>query len=160
MPRRHFPRRCFFLLLFFVPESPRWLVKKERTNEAKRILEKVGGSEHCRTELAAIEESFHHETKEKLSALWLPAYRPVLWMGIIIAVFQQITGINAILYYAPEIFKYTGVSNENALLQTIGIESIDKLIDKTIPESIRNRNQLSIPTAISEDNYLRKIKKF
>ena len=116
-----FPSALFFLLLFFVPESPRWLVKKERTNEAKRILEKVGGSEHCRTELAAIEESFHHETKEKLSALWLPAYRPVLWMGIIIAVFQQITGINAILYYAPEIFKYTGVTNENALLQTIGI---------------------------------------
>ena len=116
-----FPSALFFLLLFFVPESPRWLVKKERIDEAKNILEKVGGSEHCLTELAAIEESFQHETKENFSALRLPSYRPVLWMGIIIAVFQQITGINAILYYAPEIFKYTGVSNENALLQTIGI---------------------------------------
>ncbi|SMD01995.1 sugar porter family MFS transporter [Pedobacter nyackensis] len=116
-----FPSALFFLLLFFVPESPRWLVKKARSQEAQKILEKVGGIEYCRIEIVAIEESFQHETKEKLSTLWLPSYRSVLWIGIVIAVFQQITGINAIVYYAPEIIKYTGVSNENALLQTIGI---------------------------------------
>lgn len=116
-----FPSALFFVSLFFVPESPRWLVQKDRSQEAKKILEKVGGIEYCRIEVAAIEESFQHETKEKLSALWLPSFRSVLWIGIVIAVFQQITGINAIIYYAPEIFKYTGVSNENALLQTIGI---------------------------------------
>lgn len=115
------PSVLFFLLLFFVPESPRWLVKKELSNDAKKILERIGGTEYCRVEIAAIEESFQHETKEKLSTLWLPSYRSVLWIGILIAAFQQITGINAIVYYAPEIFKSTGVSNENALLQTIGI---------------------------------------
>jgi SP family arabinose:H+ symporter-like MFS transporter len=116
-----FPSVLFFILLFFVPESPRWLVKKERINEAVKILEKIGGHEYCLTEIAAIEKSFYQETKEKVSALFLPSYRSVLWMGIIIAIFQQITGINAILYYAPEIFKRTGISNENALLQTIGV---------------------------------------
>lgn len=116
-----FPSVLFFILLFFVPESPRWLVKKERVDEAIKILEKVGGKEYCLVEIAAIQHSFYQETKEKISTLFLPAYRSVLWMGIIIAIFQQITGINAILYYAPEIFKHTGISNENALLQTIGI---------------------------------------
>lgn len=115
------PSVLFFAFMFLVPESPRWLMKKEREKEAGVILTKVGGEEYSYQELAAIKESFHHDHKEKLSDLWLPSYRPILWMGIIIAVFQQITGINAILYYAPEILKKTGVNNENALLQTIGI---------------------------------------
>lgn len=115
------PSVLFFGFMFLVPESPRWLMKKEREKEAGAILRKVGGEEYCDQELAAIKESFQRLHKEKLSDLWLPAYRPLLWMGIVIAVFQQITGINAILYYAPEILKKTGVNNENALLQTIGI---------------------------------------
>ncbi len=115
------PSVLFFGFMFLVPESPRWLMKKERKKEAEIILTKVGGAVYSNIELEAIEESFHHEHKEKLADLWLPAFSPLLWMGIIIAVFQQITGINAILYYAPEIIKKTGVTNENALLQTIGI---------------------------------------
>lgn len=115
------PSVLFFGFMFLVPESPRWLMKKERKNEAGVILTKVGGAEYSKLELVAIEESFRHEHKEKLSDLFLPAFRPLLLMGIIIAVFQQVTGINAILYYAPEIIKKTGVNNESALLQTIGI---------------------------------------
>ncbi|CAL1517917.1 sugar porter family MFS transporter [Chitinophaga sp. MM2321] len=115
------PSALFFGFMFLVPESPRWLIKMERKNEATVILTKVGGTEYSNLELAAIEESFQHEHKEKFTDLWLPAFRPLLWMGIIIAIFQQVTGINAILYYAPEIIKKTGVNNENALLQTIGI---------------------------------------
>lgn len=115
------PSVLFFVFMFMVPESPRWLMKKNRKKEAELTLTKVGGVAYSQMELAAIEESFQHEHKEKISDLWLPAFRPILGMGIIIAIFQQITGINAILYYAPEIIKKTGVNNENALLQTIGI---------------------------------------
>lgn len=121
------PSLLFFVTLFIVPESPRWLMKKERKEEAGLILAKVGGEEYSRFELAAIEESFHHEQNEKLSDLWHPSFRPLVWMGIMVAVFQQITGINAILYYAPEIIRKTGVNNENALLQTIGIGIISLL---------------------------------
>src|SRR6218665_1899325 len=122
-----FPSLLFFAAMFFVPESPRWLMKKERKKEAENILAKLGGEEYSRAETAAIEESFHHEHNEKLSDLWHPSFRPLVWMGIMVAVFQQITGINAILYYAPEIIKKTGVNNENALLQTIGIGIISFL---------------------------------
>ncbi|WP_316790016.1 sugar porter family MFS transporter [Pedobacter frigoris] len=115
------PSVLFFAFMFMVPESPRWLVKKHRKKEAEIVLTKIGGVVYGSMELAAIERNFQDEHREKFSDLWLPAFRPLLWMGIIIAVFQQITGINAILYYAPEIIKKTGVNNENALLQTIGI---------------------------------------
>lgn len=115
------PSVLFFGFMFLVPESPRWLLKKGGEREAWVILNKVGGAEYALAEMEAIKGSFQEDHKEKLKDLWLPAFRPILTMGITIAVFQQITGINAILYYAPEIIKKTGVNNENALLQTIGI---------------------------------------
>jgi len=115
------PSVLFFTSLFWVPETPRWLVKKNRLSEAETVLKKIGGFPYAQTQLKAIEESFRHESSESLQTLWLPNYRKVVWMGVIIATFQQITGINAILYYAPDIFAKTGVNTENALLQTIGI---------------------------------------
>lgn len=121
------PSVLFLGFMFLVPESPRWLIKKVREKEANVILIKLGSPEYSKLEMEAIIESFQQSYKEKLKNLWLPSYRPVLWMGIIIAAFQQITGINAILYYAPEIFKKAGVNNENALLQTIGIGIITLL---------------------------------
>lgn len=115
------PALLFFICLFLVPETPRWLISNNRESEAEVVLEKIGGTQYKIAELTAIKQSFGNEGGQKWSDLLKPSYRSVLIMGIIIAVFQQITGINAILYYAPEIFKLTGVNNENALLQTIGI---------------------------------------
>lgn len=115
------PAALFFFLLFLVPETPRWLVQKGFREKAIDILSKTGGSAYAETEMANITNSFHHQAAGKLNDLLLPAFRPVLIMGILIAVFQQITGINAILYYAPEIFKNTGVSAASASVQTIGI---------------------------------------
>jgi MFS transporter, SP family, arabinose:H+ symporter len=121
------PSVLFFLCLFLVPETPRWLIKKNRKQEAGNILSKTGGADYAISEMKSIEESFNNEKQGTLSDLLRPAYQPVLWMGAMIAIFQQITGINAILYYAPEIFKYTGISTENALLQTIGIGVVNFL---------------------------------
>src|SRR5579859_6407760 len=121
------PSLVFFVCLLLVPETPCWLIRNGRKEDAAAILEKVGGRAYSREEIAAIERSFGREVKDRLADLLMPAFGPVLRMGVTIAVFQQITGINAILYYAPEIFRYTGVSDENALLQSIGIGAVNFL---------------------------------
>jgi SP family arabinose:H+ symporter-like MFS transporter len=115
------PSLLFLLFLLMVPETPRWLVKKGRKQEAGEILKKVSDSNSIDKELAEIESSFHHQHTISLSRLFSKTYRSVLFIGILVAVFQQVTGINSILYYAPVIFKETGMDSSSSLLQTIGI---------------------------------------
>lgn len=115
------PSLLFFLLLLAVPETPRWLIKQGRRSDAAAILTKTTGSGAAPKEMTAIENSFHQEKQPAWWQLFGNTYRPVLWLGILIAVFQQVTGINAILYYAPVIFKETGLSSSSSLLQTIGV---------------------------------------
>ena len=109
------PSLLFWLMLLPAPETPRWLIKAGRKKEASMILEKVAGS------VSDIEKSFHQQQPVSVIQLFSKTYRPVLFIGILIAVFQQVTGINAILYYAPVIFRETGLSSGDSLLQTIGI---------------------------------------
>lgn len=115
------PSLAFLLLLLAVPETPRWLMRKGRRADAAAILEKTSGSVDAGAALQAIEQSFSHEQPVSISTVFNKTYRPVLIMGIMIAVFQQVTGINSILYYAPVIFKETGLDTSSSLLQTIGI---------------------------------------
>ncbi|MES2731858.1 MAG: sugar porter family MFS transporter [Bacteroidota bacterium] len=122
-----FPAVLFLLLLFLVPETPRWLVKKGRSEEARLVLQKTGGEAFSRSELTAIVSSFQHEKQSTLSELFSPQHRGIVGIGVLIAVFQQITGINAILYYAPEIFKETGLNTSGSLLQTLSIGVVNVL---------------------------------
>lgn len=115
------PAGLFFFLLFLVPETPRWLMQRGFERKALNVLSKTGGEIYAATEAASIKSSFGSEAKATLKDLLLPKYRRVLLMSLVIAIFQQITGINAILYYAPEIFKNTGVSTANASIQTIAV---------------------------------------
>ncbi|SMO71865.1 sugar porter family MFS transporter [Solitalea koreensis] len=115
------PSLLFFLLLLLVPESPRWLVMKGRRTAAAAILEKISESESIEKELAEIENSFHTKHSISWKLLFSKTYRPVVFIGIIVAVFQQVTGINSIIYYAPVIFKETGLDSSSSLLQTIAI---------------------------------------
>ncbi|HEX8378439.1 MAG TPA: sugar porter family MFS transporter [Pedobacter sp.] len=115
------PAILFFVTLFLVPETPRWLIQKNQKDKAYAVLSKTGGRDYADAELKCISESFGKETEGTLKDLFLPRYSKVLLMGTLIAIFQQITGINAILYYAPEIFKNTGVSTSIASMQTIAI---------------------------------------
>jgi SP family arabinose:H+ symporter-like MFS transporter len=115
------PATLFFIALFLVPETPRWLISNGFSSRAFDILFKTGGQAYADAEQASISENFRKESKGTVADLFHTSYRKVILMGITIAIFQQITGINAILYYAPEIFKKTGVSAANASIQTIAI---------------------------------------
>jgi sugar porter (SP) family MFS transporter len=120
------PALMLFVLMFFVPESPRWLVKNHREEKAKRILCRVDGSAHAATELQAIRENLARESGS-LSQVLRPGMRLMLMIGVVLAILQQVTGINAILYYAPEIFKDLGFTMDLALLQTVAVGAVNVL---------------------------------
>jgi sugar porter (SP) family MFS transporter len=112
------PSGIFLILLLFVPESPRWLMEKGQNAKAKDILAKVGGASYAENELRSIEASLSQEV-ESLGQLFKTGWRRVMFLGIALAILQQVTGINVFLYYAPEIFKKLGSGSSAALLETI-----------------------------------------
>ena len=120
------PSAVFLLLLFFVPESPRWLAQKQRWDEAKLILTKVNGEAKASSELEEIKNALNTETSSFADIL-KPGVRKPLILGIVLCIFSQVTGINAIMYYAPEIFKSTGDGSGSALMQTVLVGTINVL---------------------------------
>lgn len=113
------PAVLLFFSLFLVPESPRWLVARGRNNDALQVLVKTSGKEFASAELKEIEDTLKNQEESTFRDLLAPKIKPLLFIGIILAVFQQITGINTIMYYAPKIFANVGQSNDSALFQTI-----------------------------------------
>lgn len=112
------PAFIFFVALIFVPESPRWLMQKNRKDESFKILKRINGAGSAATELVAIEASIASEEPASYREVFSKRMRYILWVGILLAVFQQVTGINAIMYYAPMIFKNLGNGIDSALIQT------------------------------------------
>ncbi|MEO6002006.1 MAG: sugar porter family MFS transporter [Opitutus sp.] len=112
------PALLLFVCLFFVPESPRWLAEKRKSNEALEVLARVNGSAEADRVLKEIEASIDREDQGQLRELFTGRMFKLLVIGILLAVFQQVTGINVIMYYAPAIFKSAGFGAESALLQT------------------------------------------
>ncbi|WP_054027918.1 sugar porter family MFS transporter [Bacillus sp. FJAT-28004] len=112
------PGLLFLILLIFVPESPRWLIKQGRAAAALPILLRIHGEELAKKEVIDIKQSFEQESGS-IRQLFSPALRIALIVGVGLAVLQQVTGINAVMYYAPEIFKATGAGTNASLIQTI-----------------------------------------
>jgi MFS transporter, SP family, xylose:H+ symportor len=108
------PAGIFLILLFFVPETPRYLVMKGKEGRALEVLIKIAGKENARGILSEIKETIHEK-----SAPWLSFGFFVIFIGIMLSVFQQFVGINVVLYYAGNIFRNMGSSTNASLLQTI-----------------------------------------
>lgn len=119
------PAIIFFGLLFTVPESPRWLLKKGKDKLARNILVRVNGP--LANEIEKDIKSTLKEEKGSLKELFGKRYRMALIIGVVLALFSQITGINAVIYFAPEIFKSIGFGVESALFQTILIGLINTI---------------------------------
>jgi len=118
------PAVVFGLLLLFVPESPRWLVKRGRDDAALGILGRMNGAEAARAELAAISASLQAK-QGAWGELFGRACRKPLVIGAMLAIFQQFCGINSIMYYGPMIFKATGSSTDSAFVQTVTVGIIN-----------------------------------
>lgn len=108
------PAGLFFVLLFFVPETPRYLAMKGRDDKALRVLEKIAGHSQAEATLEEIKGTLHER-----NAPWLSYGFFLIFIGILLSVFQQFVGINAVLYYAANIFRNMGASTDSSLLQTI-----------------------------------------
>jgi SP family xylose:H+ symportor-like MFS transporter len=108
------PAAIFIILLFFVPETPRYLALKGKDEKALSVLEKIAGKESAKTILSDIKSTLH-----EANAPWLSYGFGVILIGILLSVFQQAVGINVVLYYAGNIFRNMGASTDSSLLQTI-----------------------------------------
>ena len=120
------PSLLFFILLFFIPESPRWLASKGKIDSAKAIIEKINGHNKSAELLNEIQDSLNEE-KGSILVLFTSGLQMAIVVGMFLAFFSQITGINAIIYYAPEIFKNIGFGADSAMFQTVIIGSVNTI---------------------------------
>lgn len=119
------PALLFFILLFTNPRSPRWLVSRDRTGEARSVLERCGtDAGNIDLEIKDIQNSLSFSRHSVKEPFFTVKYRTPILLAFMIALFNQLSGINAVLYYAPHIFEMAGFENSAALLNSIGVGGI------------------------------------
>jgi SP family arabinose:H+ symporter-like MFS transporter len=120
------PSVAFGVFMAMVPESPRWMMKMNRRKQAQTVLEKIGGPENAAREMEQIDAALREE-QGRWSELFATGYRRALIIGSLLAVFAQFSGINAIMYYGPEVFKAGGSEQDAAFVQTVTVGAINLL---------------------------------
>jgi SP family arabinose:H+ symporter-like MFS transporter len=116
------PAIFYFLALFFVPESPRWLIMRGRETESLDILSRATGPDRAAAAINDVKTMLRAEAGEAqgtLRELFTPAMKLVLTIGVAVAILQQITGINAVFFYAPMIFEQSGVGTDASFMQAV-----------------------------------------
>lgn len=120
------PSVVFLLLLLRIPESPRWLVRKGREEEARIVLTRADTAEAAAGAIREIKDALSLE-EGSFREIFRPAFRRPLLIAVALAVFQQVTGINAILYYAPRIFEDAGFARMSAIGQSTIVGLVNML---------------------------------
>lgn len=118
------PAVLYFFCLYFVPESPRWLVMQGRNAEALKILSLVSGPDQASKDIGEIalslkNEKISEQTRSGYASLFAKPMRLVLVVGVSVAILQQITGINSVFFYAPMIFEQSGIGTDAAFMQAV-----------------------------------------
>ena len=118
------PAVLYFFGLFAVPRSPRWLIMKGKFDEALAVMKRASGEQKANEAMAEVKEAIAASDDEKknqgsIAELFKPAMKLVLTIGIVVAVLQQITGINSVFFYAPMIFEQSGIGTDASFVQAI-----------------------------------------
>ncbi len=119
------PSVLLFVALFFIPESPRWLVRNNKTDESVRLMVKLAGKTFAESELGNIKKSLQTLHKEKITDLFSKKFKKIIIIGLLLTTFQQLTGISAIFNFSPIIFQHTGAGLNSAFSQTLIIGVIN-----------------------------------
>ncbi|MBI5009478.1 MAG: sugar porter family MFS transporter [Bacteroidia bacterium] len=121
------PAIVFLAVLFFIPESPRWLIVKGKEARASVILQRIYGKEQAAVEIANVKNLISQETDTNWRMLLQPGFRMALFIGVALAMLGQLMGVNAVLYYGPTIFKESGLSSGDSLFYQVMVGLVNML---------------------------------
>ena len=122
------PAVLFFLIIFFIPESPRWLILRRHTESARRILKRIYGSDEIAgEELNATREVVQNATNTEWKLILKPGILKAVLIGVGIAILGQFMGVNAVLYYGPAIFESSGLSGGDSLFYQVMVGVVNML---------------------------------
>jgi sugar porter (SP) family MFS transporter len=132
------PSLLFFIGVLWLPESPRWLIKAGKLPKAEAVLQKIGGAEFVQSTMTDVTLSLKGASKQSYKAVFDKAVRPVVIVGISLAVFQQLCGINVVFNYTSSIFESVGANIDRQLFETVSIGIVNliftllamKLVDR------------------------------
>jgi sugar porter (SP) family MFS transporter len=121
------PALLFFVTLFLIPESPRWLIVVGKENRASGIMAKIYGASEVQAQIKNVKDLISGEVKSDWKLLFQPGFRLALFIGVALAILGQFMGVNAVLYYGPTIFKESGLSSGDSLFYQVMVGVVNML---------------------------------